>query len=66
MDFPGGLAVKGSRDSTAVAQVMAVMGVQSLAREPLHAMGSAKKKVLKELKKKKKERNKSATTDNSL
>ena len=42
--FPGGLAVKGSGIVTAVAQVTAVAGVQSLAREFPHAEAWSKKK----------------------
>ena len=40
--FPGGLAVKGSGVVTAGARVAAVVWVQSMARELLHATGAAK------------------------
>ena len=43
-EFPGGLAVKGSGVVTALAQVIAVVWVQPLAQELLHAGGEDKKK----------------------
>ena len=43
-ELPGGLAGKGSRVVTAVARVIAVAQVQSLARDLLHAVSAAKKK----------------------
>ena len=46
LEFPGGLAMKGSSIFTAVAQVTAEVWVQSLAWELLHAVGVAKKKKL--------------------
>ena len=41
-EFPGGLEVKGSGYIPGVAQVPAVVQVQSLAWELLHAVGTAK------------------------
>ena len=46
-EFPGGVAVKGSNIVTAVAQVTAVVQVQSLGWELLHALSTAKKKKKK-------------------
>ena len=51
-EFPGGVAVKGSNIVTAVAQVTAVVQVQSLGWELLHALSTAKKKKKKRKEKK--------------
>lgn len=48
LEFPGGPVVKGAGIATAVAQVVAVVGVRSLAREFSHALSVARKtKLLK-------------------
>ena len=45
-EFSGGLAVKGSGNVTSMALVKAVVRVQSLAQELMHATGTAKKKKI--------------------